>query len=143
MRLSDIITEMKTKSVERTYKPEWPFLVDEVTEAGKSLKLPDIEVGDEVKVGKFKNRKATVTGFDKDDNNHPVLKTNKGDQQLFKPRLSKLIQDEVDEGNKAQLGIPANATLDQLDKIRSSKTASKAKKQRAHWLANMRRGSKK
>lgn len=50
---------------------------------------------------------------------------------------------QTDEGNKAQLGIPANASLDQLDKIRSSKTASKAKKQRAHWLANMRRGNNK
>lgn len=49
----------------------------------------------------------------------------------------------AEEGNKAQLGIPADASLAQLDKIRSSKTASKAKKQRAHWLANMRRGNKK
>ena len=47
------------------------------------------------------------------------------------------------EGNKAQLGIPANATLSQLEKIRSSETASKETRQRAHWLANMRRGSKK
>ena len=49
----------------------------------------------------------------------------------------------TEEGNKAQLGIPADATLAQLDKIRSSKTASKEKKQRAHWLANMRRGNNK
>jgi len=56
-----------------------------------TLKLPDIEVGDEVKVGKFKNRKAEVTGFKKDDNNQPVLKTTKGDQKLFKPRISKLM----------------------------------------------------
>lgn len=55
-----------------------------------TLDLPQIDVGDEVKVGKFKNRKATVTGFDKDDHNQPVLKTTKGDQKLFKPRLSKL-----------------------------------------------------
>ena len=47
------------------------------------------------------------------------------------------------EGNKAQMGIPADASLSELDKIRSSKTASKEKKQRAHWLANMRRGNKK
>lgn len=47
------------------------------------------------------------------------------------------------EGNKAQLGIPANATLAQLDKIRSDKSKSKATRTRAHWLANMRRGGKK
>ena len=55
------------------------------------LELPDIETGDEVLVGKFKNRKAEVTGFDTDDKNQPVLKTTKGDQKLFKPRISKLI----------------------------------------------------
>jgi|TARA_B110000908_G_scaffold157014_1_gene196750 hypothetical protein len=55
------------------------------------LKLPDIEIGDEILVGKFKNRKATVTGFDVDENNQPVLKTTKGDQKLFKPRIVKLM----------------------------------------------------
>lgn len=54
------------------------------------LKLPDIDVGDVVMVGKFKNRKAEVKGFTKDDHNQPVLKTTKGDQKLFKPRIAKL-----------------------------------------------------
>ncbi len=56
----------------------------------KSYQPPTIEVGDEVKVGKFKNRKAEVRGITKDENNQPVLKTTKGDQKLFKPRISKL-----------------------------------------------------
>jgi hypothetical protein len=73
MRIKDIISESKS--------------MDDSTEI---LKLPDIEVGDAVKVGKFKNRKATVTGFKKDDHNQPVLKTTKGDHKLFKPRVSKL-----------------------------------------------------
>ncbi len=55
------------------------------------LKLPSIQVGDEILVGKFKNRKAVVTGFAKDENNQPVLKTTKGDQKLFKPRIVKLM----------------------------------------------------
>jgi|TARA_B110000444_G_scaffold230476_1_gene237728 hypothetical protein len=55
------------------------------------LQLPNIEIGDEILVGKFKNRKATVTGFAVDDNNQPVLKTTKGDQKLFKPRIVKLM----------------------------------------------------
>ncbi|MDA9302587.1 hypothetical protein N8072_00495 [bacterium] len=58
------------------------------------LTLPSIKVGDEILVGKFKNRKATVTGFGKDENNQPVLKTTKGDQKLFKPRIVKLMKDE-------------------------------------------------
>ena len=55
------------------------------------LKLPSIEIGDEILVGKFKNRKAVVTGFTTDENNQPVLKTTKGDQKLFKPRIVKLM----------------------------------------------------
>ena len=37
------------------------------------LKVPSIEIGDEILVGKFKNRKAVVTGFATDENNQPVL----------------------------------------------------------------------
>ena len=59
-------------------------------ESAEKLKLPDMVVGDEIKVGKFKNRKAEIKGFKKDDKNHPILKTTKGDQKLFKPRISKL-----------------------------------------------------
>jgi hypothetical protein len=61
-----------------------------INEDKKSYQPPEINVGDEVKVGKFKNRKAEVKGFKTDDNNQPVLKTSKGDQKLFKPRISKL-----------------------------------------------------
>jgi hypothetical protein len=69
----------------------------EILESKETLELPDIEVGDEVLVGKFKNRKAVVKGFDKDEHNQPVLKTNKGDQKLFKPRISKLEEGPLDD----------------------------------------------
>ena len=68
MKISQIIDE----SEELTYRP------------------PSLTVGDIIKTGKFKNRRAEVTGFKTDDNGQPVLKTNKGDQKLFKPRISKL-----------------------------------------------------
>ena len=68
---------------------KYRMLFSDIFEA-ETLELPDIEVGDDVMVGKFKNRKAKVTGFTKDDHNQPVLKTTKGEQKLFKPRLSKL-----------------------------------------------------
>jgi hypothetical protein len=67
-------------------------------EITKTLNPPSISIGDEVKVGKFKNRKAEVKGFTKDDHGQPVLKTTKGDQKLYKPRVSKLEPKEVDEG---------------------------------------------
>lgn len=62
-----------------------------LSETEKSLTPPTINVGDEVRVGKYKNKRAEVKGFTKDENNQPVLKTNKGDQKLFKPRLAKLM----------------------------------------------------
>ena len=63
----------------------------EIIEDKDTLELPNIEVGDEVKIGKWKNRKATVKGFKKDKkDNHPVLKTTKGDTKLFKPRITKI-----------------------------------------------------
>jgi hypothetical protein len=59
--------------------------------AKEILKVPSIEIGDEILVGKFKNRKATVTGFTKDEHNQPVLLTNKGKHNLFKGRIIKLM----------------------------------------------------
>ncbi len=69
----------------------------EIFEDKDTLELPDIKVGDEVKIGKWKNRKATVKGFKKDKkDNHPVLKTTKGDTKLFKPRITKIEEVKYD-----------------------------------------------
>jgi hypothetical protein len=46
-------------------------------------------------------------------------------------------------GDSKRAGIPKGATITQLKKIRSSKTASARKKQLAHWQINMRQGRKK
>ena len=54
------------------------------------LKLPTLKVGDVLKVGKFKNRTATIKGFTTDKHGQPVAKTDKGDQQIFKGRVEKL-----------------------------------------------------
>ena len=62
-----------------------------------TLDLPDLEVGDTLMVGKFKNRKAEIKGFKKDKHNQPIAKTNKGDQQIFKGRVKKLMPDEINE----------------------------------------------
>lgn len=48
-----------------------------------------------------------------------------------------------DKGDSRRHGIPKSATIAQLKKIRSSKTASPRKKQLAHWQINMRQGRKK
>jgi hypothetical protein len=59
----------------------------------ETLDPPSISIGDEIKIGKFLNKKAEVTGFTKDDRGQPVLKTSKGDQRLFKPRITKLLDE--------------------------------------------------
>lgn len=74
---------------------------DGISENKQTYSPPDIDVGDTVLVGKFKNRKAEVKGFETDDKTkHPILKTTKGDVQLFKPRIAKLMpeSEELDEG---------------------------------------------
>ena len=46
-------------------------------------------------------------------------------------------------GDSKRHGIKKHTSLSKLDKVVHSKTASKRKKQLAHWQANMRRGKKK
>ena len=57
----------------------------------KAYELPKLAIGDVLLVGKFKNRKATITGFTLDENNQPVAQTDKGEYKIFKPRIAKLM----------------------------------------------------
>lgn len=59
----------------------------------EDIKVP-LEVGDEIRIGKFKNKKAIIKGYGKDDKNQPTVKTDKGEIPLFKFRISKLMKDE-------------------------------------------------
>jgi hypothetical protein len=70
---------------------EWPFTKEVAQSFISSYNTWGIWINNGILVGKFKNRKATVTGFATDENNQPVLKTTKGDQKLFKPRIVKLM----------------------------------------------------
>ena len=69
----------------------------------ESYQPPELEVGDKILKGKFKNSPAEIKGFKKDKHNQPVLKTNKGDVQLFKPRIVKLEDDSLNEGSQNNL----------------------------------------
>lgn len=57
----------------------------------KELELPNLEIGDQLLVGKFKNRRAIIKGFETDEHGQPIAKTTKGDQPIFKGRVAKLI----------------------------------------------------
>jgi hypothetical protein len=60
-----------------------------------SYQPPELHTGDKILKGKFKNSPAEIKGFKKDKHNQPVLKTDKGDVQLFKPRVTKLMKEEI------------------------------------------------
>lgn len=79
----------------RMFEIENKYITDskkKISEDDDILELPNLEVGDELLVGKFKNKKATISGFKTDQHNQPVATTDKGDQKIFKGRVSKLIK---------------------------------------------------
>ena len=55
----------------------------------ETYQLPQLAIGDVLLVGKFKNRKAIITGFSFDENNQPIAQTDKGEHKIFKPRIAK------------------------------------------------------
>jgi hypothetical protein len=57
----------------------------------KAYQLPRLAVGDVLLVGKFKNRRVTITGFATDENNQPIAQTDRGEHKIFKPRIAKLM----------------------------------------------------
>lgn len=56
-------------------------------------KLPELNKGDILLGGRFKNVPMEVKGLKKDDNNQPVVETNKGDRKAFPFRLQKTMPD--------------------------------------------------
>jgi hypothetical protein len=51
----------------------------------------DVKIGDEILMGKFKNKRAIVIGFDVDENNQPIVITDKGKVSLYKFRIAKIM----------------------------------------------------
>ena len=60
--------------------------------AKRPFELPALEIGDTILIGKWKNRRAIIKGFGKDENNQPIVKTDKGDISMFKFRIPKLME---------------------------------------------------
>lgn len=97
------------------------------------LKLPDLEVGDTLLVGKFKNRKAEIKGFSTDEHGQPVAQTTKGDQKIFKPRIAKLMpgaevpkpepQTEAEEPKPGKSEVLDKAAADQKKKHAEARAA--------------------
>ena len=87
-----------------------------------SYSPPTLNVGDRILKGKFKNSPAEIKGFTQDKHNQPVLKTDRGDVQLFKPRVAKLMGQAMSEGNANTTFGPmyhgSNAVFNKFDKTK-------------------------
>jgi len=61
----------------------------------------DLNIGDTILVGKFKNKRAIVKGCcKKDKNNQPRIETDVGDRSLFKFRINKLMPEKKKKTEK-------------------------------------------
>ena len=98
-----LTTDSQIKSFARSGKKPSEVAAFQESEDEEKIDLPDLEVGDEMMVGKFKNRKAEIKGFKKDKHNQPIAKTNKGDQQIFKGRIKKLMPEKLSERDETEI----------------------------------------
>lgn len=83
----DLIQPVSDDYVDRAIRGEHDGQLHEAN----SYQPPELNVGDKILKGKFKNSPAEIKGFTTDQHNQPVLKTNKGSVPLFKPRVAKLM----------------------------------------------------
>ena len=60
----------------------------------------NIEIGDTILVGRFKNRTAIITGFTKDKNNQPQVETTRGVYSLHRFRIKKLMPEKGKSKNE-------------------------------------------
>jgi hypothetical protein len=76
-----------------TNAAKWLLDLEEKTKIKKyQEKQNDIKIGDVVKAGKFKNKKITVKGFGKDENNQPTIIPEKGKEiKIYNVRIDKLM----------------------------------------------------
>lgn len=94
-------TQKSGELVVETIYPKKPNLVENLRKVLSNpkkaqklvseLKLPDLEKGDVLLAGKFKNKRCTIDDFHDDENGQPVADTDRGEQKIFKPRIAKLM----------------------------------------------------
>ena len=77
-----------------------------------AIKLPELNKGDTILGGKFKNVKMELKGTKTDDNNQPVLETSKGDIKAFKFRIEKLMPNKEEAEEKTAGGPGSGVSSD-------------------------------
>ena len=105
------------------------------------LKLPDLDKGDTLLVGKFKNRKAEIKDFTTDDNNQPVANTTKGDQKIFKPRIAKLMPGAEEKKEPEPESVEENVAGD-VRKSKEKNPENYCPNPKCLWRVKTREGDK-
>ena len=59
----------------------------------KRVLSEELEIGDEILMGRFKNKPAVVEGFGVDEKGQPTVQTSKGEVKKYKFRIKKLMED--------------------------------------------------
>lgn len=60
----------------------------------------ELNIGDKILTGRFKNREEEIEEFDVDDKGQPVVITNKKERKVFPFRIEKYMEKEEKEGDK-------------------------------------------
>ena len=86
----------------------------------------DVEIGDEILMGKFRNKRAIVKEFGVDKNNQPTVKTNRGERAMYAFRLSKLMDgpsngDKYHEFFKKKLDASEFSSINKMSKSEKKK----------------------
>lgn len=97
---------------------KYSMKINEIITEAETYQPPELAVGDVIMKGKFKNSPATIKGFAKDKHNQPVLKTDKGAVQLFKPRVTKLMAESATPFPTSKVTVPVyHGTSESFDKF--------------------------
>lgn len=90
----------------------------------KDVLTEDVEIGDEVLMGKFRNKRAIVKDFGTDKNGQPTIKTNRGERAMYSFRLSKLM-DGPSNGDKYHEFFAAKLKASEFSSIKKMSRSEK------------------
>jgi hypothetical protein len=79
---------------------------------------PQVEIGDEVLGGKFKNKKMIVKDFGTDENHQPTIKTDKGEKKLYAVRIP-----VKEKNSRYNSFFKEEILLEWIDDIRANKNS--------------------
>lgn len=96
------------------------------TKKEKESYTKTLEKGDEILMGKYRNKKAEIKSFEKDKHNQPVVNTTKGKRNVYSFRIA---DDMPEESSQEKYQKFLKKKLKEFDKPSVKKLSSKEKKE--------------